>query len=575
MTNDVHLALYTAWAKDVPNCRVLSDGTTSNATRLGAVAAMQLGIEALSPTNDLAVIVAGDTILPGLDICSQLSDFVASSAPLGVFAYALRDPTDCVRRGMFRADEKGFATELVEKPASIAESPSNLASAPVYVLRRSHWGEFREFLAEKKEAPLAQRDAPGFWVRWAISRASCKLLTVAERVDIGGLAHYRDALWRFGGVTGAKRAPNEPAVGRAFPRAGLLGNPSDGYRGKTIAVALASEGFAEVIATPAEKFSVRRNEAHELPDVFANIWELSKCVERYGVHYGARQLVLAAASAFAELVTSTRSAVGDTVNGVEKIGGDFGNCQLTYSTTIPVRLGLAGSSALILATFRALARFHGTSLHQLDSDIASWPDRLHAVETDLVGIECGLQDRVAQVYQGCTFMDFSGEGCRGVYERLDETQLPQLWIGYRADFRVGEHSGKVHSTLRKRFRMGDPVVLEKMRELGNIAERGRKALCKGGDISILSELMRQNFALRLELVGKEAVGEGNLHLVETARLAGFAAKMSGSGGAIICVPDPVRSLSEDEIAVAKKQFQEAGLVLKEVEVLPRCDWSSA
>lgn len=574
VTNEAHQHLYKIWASQQTHpIRIISDGSTSNENRVGAVAAMHFGMQSLSAKVDIAIIVAGDTLLPSLDTRALLHEFTTRNATQAVCAYSLRDPADCVRRGMLRIDTNNVATELVEKPTSIATSPSNLASAPVYLLRRAEWGTFAEFLAAHAAAPMKKRDAPGFWVRWAIPRTRTHVLQIDDRIDIGGLAHYREALARFCD-TGAsisklqvlRRAAGEPAVGRAYSRAGVLGNPSDGYRGKTIAIALASEGFAEVIATPSERFCVARNSEHELADEFDSIHQLSSAVHSYGVNYGARPLVLAACAFFSRVLSEAR---GKDENGVTS---ELTNCTVSYATSIPARLGLSGSSALILATLRALARFHDTSLYALDKHIETWPARLLAVERELLGIEGGLMDRVAQVYQGCMYMDFSGDKPR--YTRLDHTRLPQLWIGYRTDRTVGECSGKVHSDLGKRFRLGDEHVLHRMRLLGKVAERGRDALA-GGDMTTLPALMRENFKLRVELVGTDVVGASNLHLIHTAEKAGFAAKMCGSGGAVICVADPVRKLSEEEVQAASAVFGEAGLVLRPVEVLPECEWTGS
>lgn len=560
VTNDAHRTLYEQWARSFDNVQVISDGTTSNENRTGAIAAMRLGVSELSSGVDVAVIVAGDTLLPTLDACALLSEFSGSAQ--AVCAYKLRDMNDCVRRGMLRVDASGTAVDLVEKPASPAESPSDLACAPVYLLTRAMFSTFDVFFKENADAPLKERDAPGFWVRWAVKKHSTKVLRVGDRIDIGGLAHYRDALSRccaprLGAIDILPRTDEEPAVGRAYPRAGVLGNPSDGYGGKTIAIALASEGHAEVIATPASHFSVSHNDAHEMPHSFDSIRSLSDSVRRYGVNYGARQLVLAACAAFARLLPAG--------------SGVMPNCTVSYETTIAARLGLAGSSAIILATLRALSRFYKTSLPKLDPAIESWPARVLAVERELLGIEGGLMDRVAQVYQGCMFMDFSADKPR--YTRLDHTLLPQLWIVYRADATVGECSGKVHSDLRKRFCNCDEAVLSGMRKLGQVAEMGREALSANGDVSKLPHLMCRNFKLRLELVGENVVGDHNMHLVRTAEKAGFAAKMCGSGGAVICVADPVSALKEEQVARARSIFEDEGLVLRKVEVLSGAEWS--
>ncbi len=578
VTNDAHLQLYKQWGSTLAQTQqtaltVVSDGTTSNENRVGAVAAMRIGVDALPLNINTVVIVAGDTLLPAFDAAALVAQFHSVDASAAICAYSLRDPADCVRRGMLRVDADSFATELVEKPASVAESPSNLACAPIYFLRNAKFDSFKAFLDEHVDKPLKQRDAPGFWVRWVIPRVRTYVLRVTDRIDIGGLPHYRDALSRFSS-TGARvgrlkvlpRLANEPAIGRAAPRAGLLGNPSDGYGGKTISIALASEGYAEVMAVASLKFSVAHNPAHELPTEFDSIHELSSTVSKYGVNYGARQLVIAAAASFAKILKET-SINGETAD----VGSTTVlNCHLTYTTTIPVRLGLAGSSALILATFRALARFYNTSLYRLNPIIELWPLCLLKVERDMLGIASGLQDRVAQMYQGCMYMDFSSDPPR--YTRLDHSRLPPLWIAYRSSAdSVGECSGKVHSNLGARYRVGDPEVLSGMTKLGAVAEKGRGAIL--GDIKVMPELFRKNFALRLQLVGEDVVGEDNMACVGVAEKAGFAAKLCGSGGAIICVSNSAGELNELETKRAHDMFSEAGFVLRRVEVLPDVVWS--
>lgn len=56
------------------------------------------------------------------------------------------------------------------------------------------------------------------------------------------------------------------------------------------------------------------------------------------------------------------------------------------------------------------------------------------VETEELGITAGLQDRVAQVMEGCVLMDFNKEAVEktgnGVYTRVDVSLLPPLFLAY-------------------------------------------------------------------------------------------------------------------------------------------------
>jgi glucuronokinase len=567
---------------------VVSDGSSSNDTRLGAVADIEIGLDALAhsapvsrdgtPTAppSVAIVIAGDTLLPGLDMAQRLAEFEKSAADIGVFAYTLQDVADCVRRGMLEIqtapDGSSKITRLVEKP-TVENCPSCVATAPVYIMRRDAFHTVSDFLAHSREAGvgLERRDAPGFWLGWTIPRKHCVALTTDKRVDIGGLGHYRDALVDYASHPSATRRMDiEPAVGRALPRVGLLGNPSDGYSGKCIAVAIESEGYAEVVATPTNGlFAVVANEAHEMPGHFRSILSCSEFISDSGIHFGAKQLVMAGVSVFTTAYMEwerRNSRNGDshvTANNSSESALKQ-NCLLSYSTTIPVRIGLSGSSALVLATVRALSRFYGTSLNEMDPAEASWPRRVLDGETNLLGIAAGLQDRVAQVYQGCMYMDLADPDAP-ILERLDVERLPEIWLAYAKGMKVGEHSGKVHSNLRKRFQEGDKDLLSNMKSLANVAEEGRAALLSGGSLAALPSLVRQNWDIRLALFGgPSGIADENLRLVKCAHSVGFASKLTGSGGAVLCVPDPLRSLSEEEIQDASRTFDSAGFVFRKL-----------
>eukprot|EP00177_Eucheuma_denticulatum_P001304 GFKZ01002365.1.p1 GENE.GFKZ01002365.1~~GFKZ01002365.1.p1 ORF type:complete len:655 (-),score=70.27 GFKZ01002365.1:1441-3405(-) len=582
--NDLHLPLYLTWAATLPphphpTVRVISDGTNSNSTRLGAVADISLGLQELQSLRvDVALVIAGDTLLPQLHFASVVEQFLHERYELATFAYRLRDMADCVRRGMFRVDTKDgilIATEVVEKPRTVDLAPSDLACAPIYMLRKSVWGSVDRFLEERRADALEIKDAPGFWLRWIVKRYECRLFQVRGRIDIGGLGQYYDALCA---LASHERAQGEPSVGRAYPRVGLLGNPSDGYGGKVVAIAIASEGFAQVVATESERFIVNWNMDHELPESFGSLGQFVNCVEKRGVFYGARALVLAAALVFARemrLFVERRSGKceGKGLDGLP-------NCQLTYSTTIPVRIGLSGSSALILATFRALARFYGTSLEEVNEDIRVWPSLMRSAEAEVLGIACGLQDRIVQLMQGCVAMDFTEEGKGREWERLSEDALPELWIAYAEAGTVGESSGTVHGSLRKRFLARDSELLSIIEELKQVADSGRELLLSYAQghrdsLNDFPKLVTRNFELRRALVGEAGIGNENLALVSTAREAGFAAKLTGSGGCVLCVPEPIRELSKGEVENAVTIFKKNGMVLRKVEVLRRRDWENS
>ena len=116
---------------------------------------------------------------------------------------------------------------------------------------------------------------------------------------------------------------------RAYARAGLLGNPSDGYGGKTISVIIRNL-FAEVVLYEWDQIEIVASQ--EDNSCFDSIHELAHDVELHG-YYGGIRLVKATIKKFVEYCTR---------NGISLHQRNF---SARYSSNIPRQVGLAGSSA--------------------------------------------------------------------------------------------------------------------------------------------------------------------------------------------------------------------------------------
>src|SRR5687768_17779544 len=165
---------------------------------------------------------------------------------------------------------------------------------------------------------------------------------------------------------------------------------------------------------------------------------------------------------------------------------------MSYESDIPRLVGLAGSSAIITATLRALMRFYEVNIPK-----EVIPSVILSVETGELGISAGLQDRVIQTYQGIVYMDFEkslieGRGY-GIYEELTPPKMPPLYVAY--DPERAEISDIPHRNLRDLFNRGDPTVVGAMQTYRQLTDRGRTALM-AGDWRGLHEAMNENFDLR-------------------------------------------------------------------------------
>ncbi|MDX9868388.1 MAG: GHMP kinase [Kiritimatiellia bacterium] len=296
----------------------------------------------------------------------------------------------------------------------------------------------------------------------------------------------------------------------AYPRAALIGNPSDGYYGKTIAFTFSNfSARVTLYESPELEIMPTRRDG----SIFTSIGDLFQDVRLFG-YYGGIRLLKAAIKSFYGYCRENEIELHDR------------NFTVRYDSDIPNLVGLAGSSAIITATLRALMSFYGVTIAR-----PQLANLIRAVENRELGITAGLQDRVAQVYQSLVYMDFDRPLMErqgfGRYEPLDAAALPPLYIAFRTD--LSEGSEVVHNNLRERFERGEPEVLAAMAYWADLAVQARQALEKG-DGGELGRLMNANFDKRREIC---ALGEGNLRLVETARQAGASAKFTGSGGAII------------------------------------------
>lgn len=81
----------------------------------------------------------------------------------------------------------------------------------------------------------------------------------------------------------------EEITHRVYARIGLLGNPSDGFNGKTIALSL-KNFYAEVTLTPASGVEFVRHPIHDRRD-YPSLEQFVKNVESQGYYGGVRLMM--------------------------------------------------------------------------------------------------------------------------------------------------------------------------------------------------------------------------------------------------------------------------------------------
>lgn len=300
---------------------------------------------------------------------------------------------------------------------------------------------------------------------------------------------------------------------RAYARAGFIGNPSDGYHGKTIAFTM-DNFFAEVTLYDWPKVEIVLAKDDETS--FRSIGELVGDVATHG-YYGGARLIKATIKRFHEYCVEKGWKLHDR------------NFAIRYSTNIPRAVGLAGSSAIIVATLRALIEFY-----ELDVPLRVQPSLVLSVEMNELGIAAGLQDRVVQVYQGMVAMNFSEDSMEvidgmecGEYESIETDKLPPIYVAYSTD--MGEPTYVVHNPLRARYNAGDPAVVQAMVDLADLTDQARAAI-EAGDHDQLHTYIDRNFDIRKSICN---ISSNHQSMIDAARSVGASAKFAGSGGAIV------------------------------------------
>uniref|UniRef100_A0A3P8V138 Glucuronokinase with putative uridyl pyrophosphorylase n=1 Tax=Cynoglossus semilaevis TaxID=244447 RepID=A0A3P8V138_CYNSE len=452
------------------------------------------------------------------DIAQVIRFFRSKPGELIIY-YELEESEKSSSRGIVEVcPDTHRITRFLEKPQEDVTS-SRLASVVFYCIRRETLPCLSDFLHLQPEA--TDKTFGQFW-EWLINEKQLdvfgmKLPTGFQLIGQVSLSDYTKWLSHYS--TKQQNSAAKPITCRSYARVGLMGNPSDGFNGKTIAMTI-SNFWAEVVLVESQTLVLVPHPLND-PTEFGSLQDLF-CIKGVCVLTTFCVFILCCSIALTKQ-----------------------NFTLKYDTNIP--------RAIVSATLKCLMKFYNIT----DSDLPK-PVRANFilnVETDELFITAGLQDRVVQVYEGLIYMDFDKklmeEQGYGHYVSMDMTDLPLFWLAFLSD---PSDSGRIHSNIRQRWLSGDAVVVEAMKTFAELTDKAREALQKR-DWTCLAQLMDQNFELRRSVYTDECLGPGNLKMVQLARQFGSAVKLPGSGGAVVGL-----CLDHNRLVEMRQAFQEAGCV---------------
>jgi glucuronokinase len=178
-----------------------------------------------------------------------------------------------------------------------------------------------------------------------------------------------------------------------------------------------------------------------------------------------------------------------------------------WSSDIPRSVGLAGSSALVIAALRATGRAPEDPLELAQLALS--------IERDDLGIPAGLQDRATQAFDHPVLVD--GDTVRP----LTAAAPLEFLVAWCDD--ASEDSGEYHR--------GREMRADAVKELARIARRAADAFT-AGDAAALEALMDESARVRDEVA---PLSPAHNALAERLRARGLSPNSTGSGGAVVAV----------------------------------------
>ena len=288
--------------------------------------------------------------------------------------------------------------------------------------------------------------------------------------------------------------PETAVIARVPARAALAGNPTDGYGGAVLAVPVGPlRATVRARVAPTDRVLPLTDSA-DTPD-------------------GIVALIAAAVARF---------------RAVHPVGP--AGVELAWATDIPRSVGLAGSSAIVIAVLDALARMVGVAV-----DPVARAAMALAVEAEDLGIAAGPQDRVVQALGVPVLMDFGRDGPHGMgrHRAVEGALLDEVFVAWSPT--GAAPSGLLHGDLRARWADGDPQLRIGMDALAATARAAADAL-EAGDRAAFDAAIDESMRRRADLVDIDATTR---RLAAIARSQACSANSAGSGGAIVgrCDPD--------------------------------------
>jgi glucose-1-phosphate thymidylyltransferase len=194
VTNAKFACHFEAWAEQRRRGKpvtILSDGTDSNETRLGAIGDIQFVLDRADVDVTDGAYALGTDNIADFDI-TDIVALARERRASAVFASRITDPVRLKRMGVALVDSGGRVIDFEEKPQN---PKSDLAVPPFYVYSPQAVGMVKRYLEEGNNP-----DAPGHFIAWLIRHCPVYACVTDKSVrDIGTTESYEAVCREFVG----------------------------------------------------------------------------------------------------------------------------------------------------------------------------------------------------------------------------------------------------------------------------------------------------------------------------------------------------------------------------------------
>jgi D-glycero-alpha-D-manno-heptose-7-phosphate kinase len=214
--------------------------------------------------------------------------------------------------------------------------------------------------------------------------------------------------------------------------------------------------------------------------------------------------------------------------------------EMETNSESPAGAGISGSSALMIASTAAMARFTGRKLASEEIRVIA-----QNVEAQLIGVPTGCQDYYPALYGGVSAIHLDPDGIHHQPVRVPAEELDRRFL--LAYTGAPRQSGINNWKVFQAHINGDARVFRNFERISEIAQAMLQALA-GSDWENVARLLREEWKLRKTNAPRITTPLIEKLIAAARRRGALAAKVCGAGGGgcviFLCEPDARESVAE-------------------------------